>query len=249
MEETRFEKMCRCIPELGLWNSLSLLMQLVFSKNEIKIFSKKLIYPIFLRKKTSDFSIFYNIFVKKEYGFDYGDNVNTVIDLGANIGLAAVFFKNKFPECIVISVEPEEKNFKMLKRNTTNYKNVFILNNAIWNESKNLFIENTKDGEWGFMVSQESDFPEQTIKSITIDQIIEEYKLISLDVLKIDIEGSEKDLFQTNFEKWLPITKRIVIELHEGMRLGSTKAFFAAISKYDFSVSFVGENLICTFNH
>jgi hypothetical protein len=61
-------------------------------------------------------------------------------------------------------------------------------------------------------------------------------------LLKIDIEGGEKQLFESNYENWLPKTKCIIIELHDGV-LKEAQNFFKAISKYDFSY-FNSENLL-----
>jgi hypothetical protein len=66
----------------------------------------------------------------------------------------------------------------------------------------------------------------------------------TIDILKLDIEGSEKEVFEAGFEYWLPRTKAIIIELHDHMRAGASKALFNAIGKYDFSFNMQHENLI-----
>jgi hypothetical protein len=67
-----------------------------------------------------------------------------------------------------------------------------------------------------------------------------------IDVLKLDIESSEKELFSQNFEPWLAKTKMIIIELHDSMKAGCAKQFFEAVNKvfpnYDLSIK--GENVI-----
>jgi hypothetical protein len=60
-------------------------------------------------------------------------------------------------------------------------------------------------------------------------------------LLKIDIEGGKNNCLKVN-ENWLPKTKCIIIELHDGSTKGSSKVF-KAISKYDFSY-FNSENLL-----
>ena len=57
-----------------------------------------------------------------------------------------------------------------------------------------------------------------------------------------------KIVFESNFEKWLPKTKVIIIELHDRMRKGSSKAFFTALSNYNFSIAHRGENIIVFMN-
>ena len=70
-----------------------------------------------------------------------------------------------------------------------------------------------------------------------------------LDILKIDIEGAEHELFKNNYDTWLPNTRCLIIELHDRMRNRSSQNFFKAISKYDFSYSHQGENLVFINNN
>jgi hypothetical protein len=62
----------------------------------------------------------------------------------------------------------------------------------------------------------------------------------------MDIEGSEKEVFESSYEYWLPKTRMLIIELHDNMKNGTSKSLFAAISKYDFSFDMRDENLIFT---
>ena len=63
-----------------------------------------------------------------------------------------------------------------------------------------------------------------------------------VDILKIDIEGSELDLFSKNYESWLGKVKNIAIEIHDKE---SEKAFFNALSDFDYQLEFSGELTVC----
>ena len=235
---------------LGVRDSISFFLNLIRPKNELSILLRRIDNPFFLRKGSTDFNLFYDIFIRMDYDINtHGKPIHTIIDLGANIGLASIYFKNKYPGSKIIAVEPERKNYEMLIKNLSGYENIVCLNNAIWNETRDVFIENNNKGNWDFMVSNSKDKSRQIVKSITLDAIIDQYKIEKISLLKIDIEGSERELFQNNFEKWIPKTEIIVIELHDGMRAGASKSFFGAISNYDFSLAFRGENIICYFHH
>ena len=65
-----------------------------------------------------------------------------------------------------------------------------------------------------------------------------------VDILKIDIEGSEKEIFEQGFEEWLPFTKILIVETHDRYKQGSSKAVLKAVSAYNFSLEVSGENLI-----
>ena len=171
-------------------------------------------YEIFIRKQTSDIATFYQIFGNQEYGeVPIKFSPKTIIDLGANIGLASIFFANKYPNSKILAIEPEESNFKMLKKNTENYKNITLFKNAISNlNGLNVSVQDEGYGKWGFMTKIIDSKLKNEVKTVSIDTLVNDYNISSIDILKIDVEGAEKELFESNFEAWLPITKCIIIE-------------------------------------
>jgi len=83
-----------------------------------------------------------------------------------------------------------------------------------------------------------------TVRAYTIAELMRLTGKDYIDILKIDIEGSEKEIFEYGFEEWLPDTKLIIVEPHDRYKPGSSKALFNTISKYDFSLEVSGEKLI-----
>ncbi len=218
------------------------------SNNTCSIHLNDIKYPFILRSKTSDIPTFHQIFINKEYEINLNFNLETIIDAGANIGLAAIFYANKYPKSKIISIEPEQSNYDLLKENTQNYENIITYNNALSNVSdQNLAIVDNGYGNWGFMTEPLTDSLKNkvsSIKSITVHEIMNEYNWETIDLVKIDIEGYEKELFEKNIESWLPYVRCLIIELHDRMKEGCSKSFFNAISKYDFSYFHKGENLV-----
>jgi FkbM family methyltransferase len=214
-----------------------------------KIKIRKVTFPIHLRTKSSDLLAFHQIFTFKEYDMNLGFSPRFIVDAGANIGLSVVFFANKFPSVKIVAIEPEKANFVMLEKNTKGYENILLAKRALSNQPNvNFDVIDKGYGNWGFVTEMQDSKNTKnvidTVKTITIDEILMEYNLEYLDLLKIDIEGGEKELFESNYENWLPKTKCIIIELHDGITKGSSKSFFKAISKYDFSYFNRGENLL-----
>jgi FkbM family methyltransferase len=134
--------------------------------------------------------------------------------------------------------------------NTKQYDNVQCLQNGVWNKSANLqVVDKLGLGEhWSFMTDEVPFKTENSITSITIDDVMKQYQIEEIDLLKIDIEGAEKELFFDNYENWLPKTKVLYIELHDRIRKGTATSFFKAISQYDFSIYLARETLICIRN-
>lgn len=77
-----------------------------------KIKLNELKFPMHLRNNSSDILTFHQIFTFKEYGMNLGFVPKFIVDAGANIGLSAVFFTNKFPDATIVAVEPEKSNLK-----------------------------------------------------------------------------------------------------------------------------------------
>jgi FkbM family methyltransferase len=218
--------------------------------NQIITFShKKLAHPIYFRGNNSDFTIFDQIFLNEEYLFDLDFQPKIILDCGANVGYATVFFKNKFPASKIICVEPDFSNFDILCENTKKFEDVILYKAGLWNKLSNLIIENPTGDKYGFIVKEVDTELDNTIKAITIDEIMKEQQIDFIDILKIDIEGSEKEVFSSNYEYWLSKTRMIIIELHDNIKNACSKTFFEALVKYNFSMAFKGENIIISLKN
>ena len=150
----------------------------------------------------------------------------------------------KFPGAKIIAVEPELSNFQLLTKNTRSIPNIVNLNAGIWNKSASLGIVNCLKSKWEIQVKELSDTLENSIQAISIPELMTKYNLAEIDILKVDIEGSEKELFDENYESWLPLTKVLIIELHDNLRKGAARSFFKAITHYNFRMTKKRENLI-----
>lgn len=207
-----------------------------------------ILHPIYLRKGSSDIPAFQEIFSYKEYEIELDFIPKTIIDAGANVGLASIYFANKYPKATVIAIEPEKTNFDQLTRNTNLYKNIHVTRSAISRLSGiTMNVVDTGGGNWAFRTEEIQSSNEPTIdrvNTITISDLVKQFNLHFIDILKIDIEGAEAQLFESGYEEWLPLTRCLIIELHDRFVPGCSKNVFTAISKYNFSYSQNGENLV-----
>lgn len=202
---------------------------------------------ISLRPNTSDIPTFYQVFAGNEYEIKLPFEPKSIVDGGANIGLATIYLKSKFPNAKVICVEPDEENFGVLRNNVQNLKDVTLLKGGLWHTKTELSISDKyKTGKWGMVVEEAKGGNETLTETFTIDEILEIAGLEQIDLLKLDIETAEKELFSKNFQSWLPKIKAIVIELHDWITPGCSKPFFTAINESfkNYSYSSKGENTI-----
>lgn len=237
----------RYVYKVGIIKSVLIGLAMSTSAEEVEVKWKGRHYHI--RKHSSDFKVFRSVAVFGQYNVSKitSDNVKTIVDLGSNIGFSVMHFKSKFPDAHVIAVEPEKTNYDMLVKNVKGYSNVDCLQNAIWYAKKNLGIFDSGMGEYGFRVVDGNQKLVGSVDGITMDDIISRYNIETIDILKIDIEGAEKELFTYNYESWLPKVRCIVIELHDIYRPGCATAFFKAISSREFDIFCKGEDIIITF--
>jgi FkbM family methyltransferase len=137
-------------------------------------------------------SSYYEIFIDNIYKFYTNEKQLTIIDCGANIGLASLFFKKMYPNSEVLAFEPDPNICNVLEKNMLNqgFENVIIRNEAISNEDSivNFYLEG---GHSGMIVNQESPTDKVIpIKSTRLKNLLISYDKI--DFLKIDIEGYER---------------------------------------------------------
>jgi FkbM family methyltransferase len=209
-------------------------------------------HPVALRLKTSDLEVYGKVFAEQEYRFETLKPPKVIIDAGANIGLASVFFANAFPEATVIAVEPEETNFSLLKRNVAPYPRIIPVQAALWCD--NVLINlvspciNVEWNKWGF---QAEDAGEKSgnqmcaqVQGMTVDIIMRDHGIDFIDVLKIDIEGAEKEVF-ADASRWIDKVGGVIIELHENWKSGSNRNFYNATN--GFPMEWIqGENYFVT---
>lgn len=197
--------------------------------------------PIYLRDNFSDPAIFNQVFLEQQYKLDeiLSLNAKRIIDAGANIGCASLYFSTIYPNAHIVAIEPETSNFELLQKNTANYKNIVCKQAALWDKNEKLSITNPESLAAGFMVEQSE---ESAIEGVTVNQILEELNWDALDIVKIDIEGAEKEVFSTNCD-WLLKAKVLIVELHDRYKADCTKTFFKSLEPFAYKAYFHHENI------
>lgn len=197
---------------------------------------------IYFRENLSDKKNFLHIFIKREYEYKYGIEAKNIIDGGAYIGLASLFFATKFPNAKIVAIEPDISNFEVLEKNVSDYKNIYPIRKALWNEERRLVIKDIGLDKWGMIVENGNQSGNGYVLGITIDKVMEEFSFDFIDILKLDIEGSEKELFSKNFENWLPKVKYLIIEFHDRIKPGCSELVRKIMKSYCFKEYKIGQN-------
>jgi len=195
-------------------------------------------FSFWLRAPSSDVSTYKQVFRNKEYDFIAENEPKVIIDAGANIGLASIYFANKYPNAKIIAIEPEESNFSILKRNTALYSNIISIQSALWDKNEEINLIDPGLGKWGFMTESKnfktnpSGIICHTVNGMTIKKIMEKFNIEKINILKIDIEGAEKEVFHDT-SSWIENVESIIIELHERMKPGCNRSFYCGTNGFD----------------
>jgi len=129
----------------------------------------------------------------------------------------------------VLAVEPHPGNAAILRRNVRALPEVEVIEAAIWPHSGALALEDPGKGFWGFRV-HEPGATDGTVRAVTIPQLLSHAGAETIDLLKVDIEGSELELFSGDVE-WLERVDVLAIELHDHFRPGCREALEAALER------------------
>ncbi|MGF1449759.1 MAG: FkbM family methyltransferase [Opitutales bacterium] len=225
------------IGRLGPIDAFKLFLARHFA-GEWRVRPRELKHPIFLRGRTSDAILIYQIFVKREYRLPK-QAPGFIVDAGANIGTASLFFARHFPDASIVCIEPEDGNFAQLQRNTQPYANIECVHAGVWSETTNLRIINAGSEKWVFQVEPH---PEGPIPAIGFTDLLA--RRASTDVrtlVKIDVEGADRQIFAGD-TAWLDTVDNLYIEVH-----GSWRELFKAIERFDYDVVLSYENLLVSF--
>ena len=159
-------------------------------------------YRVRLRVRTTDAEMFTQVLVVREYELPFSAAPNVIIDAGANVGYTSVFYANKYPQTKIFAIEPAASNFRMLVKNTAKYENVVPIHAALWSTCGNIAITGLEFGHCGFRVSDNFKSAGETVAAITIQSVIEQYGIEFVDILKLDIEGAEKEVLEGS-DAWI----------------------------------------------
>ncbi len=171
--------------------------------------------PVYLRARTSDLRVFQQVFVDGDHDVAPSVAPRTIIDAGANVGFASVVFANRYPDARVIALEVDAENYAILQRNVAPYPNVRAIKAGLWSHRAYLRITNPAGEAWAFQVSETDESDADRIEALGIVDICTLCDFDRIDLLKIDIEGAEYEVFSRNADAWIDRVALIMIEIHD----------------------------------
>lgn len=198
---------------------------------------------VWLRHRTVDVSIWEEIFIYSDY--DAKERINNpeyIIDAGAHIGLTSVFYAFKYPMAKIFAIEPDQDNFELLLKNTSNFANVTPVHAALWKDSQMITFKSSNSSSVSGACSDAGGDGNQ-VPAISVDRLMADHHIEVVDLLKVDIEGAEREVFN-NASAWIDSVRNFALEFHDYKLPDCERAFVEATRHRQFDVWRKGANLL-----
>ena len=153
-----------------------------------------------------------------------------ILDAGGYIGTASNALNSIFPESKIVLYEPSPENYAFSKLNLNGLDNVELINSAIAATSGNVALTDRGTGAWGYTIEKVAGTKLDTkINVVGINEILDEKRY---EIIKLDIEGAEKRIFDECGDK-LNTALIIIVELHERIVTGCEASFWKFSRRYN----------------
>jgi FkbM family methyltransferase len=160
--------------------------------NRIHPSGKMLGFDIAHFGRPSLLNLYREIFVRQHYYFRANTESPLILDCGANLGLATLYFKWLYPKARIEAFEPDPTTFAVLKRNVAQNQltGVVTHNCALWSENGKVefFVDHTIPGS-PLMSTDRSRLDGKAIQ--VPSRRLSDFIRGPIDFLKLDVEGSE----------------------------------------------------------
>lgn len=194
--------------------------------------SKRMLgYEVSFFRQSTIALLYYEIFARQNYLFQAAGDSPVILDCGANLGMATLYFKWLYPKARVQSFEPDPKTFELLQNNVARNRlsDVAIHNCALWDENGNIdfFVDPSIPGSLTMSTDHARLKGERTqVPSRKLSEFVDG----PVDFLKLDVEGAEhRVLSDLVASRKIDLIREMVIEYHH--HLGQQRSCLAGFLK------------------
>jgi len=197
--------------------------------------------PLLVRTGTADPNPFRQVFLEQQYA-DLpllAPQATTILDLGANVGYSAIWLAMMFPQATVYAVEPLPENYVRLEKQIQTAgmdAQIKTLEAAISAQDKSGAFFQFEEGFFHTSGSLIADARHHEMVSavacLSLPSILDRFGLAGIDVLKVDVEGTEGELFADppeSFRKIMADCRVVAIEAHGAENARIVEAFFSSL--------------------
>lgn len=148
---------------------------------------------------------------------------DVVCDVGAFIGEYTLSVADKAR--LVISIEPDPRNYLFLKRNTEHLKNIILIPNPLWNDDVKIEFKLGDDPTDSSAINADCGIEAGSlfVQAKRLDTLLAELRIGKVDLLKIDAEGAEPEVLM-GAEEVLTKIKKVAVDVGQERYGKSTAA-------------------------
>lgn len=172
--------------------------------------------PFNLFKTEVSFQVANSIFAGTTYPtIQFVTGVKTIVDIGANVGAASVYFAIGYPSAQVYAFEPGSAPSSLLRQNVEPLRNVTVFPFGLHSREQTLSLFHGKNDsvESSLFSSLRTSAEGEQIRLVCAPDFFAEHGIAQIDLLKIDTEGCEVPILQS-LNRYLPEVKVLYIEYH-----------------------------------
>lgn len=190
-----------------------------------------------LRSHTTDISVLNELLISGALGrLPEEQVVDTVVDLGANTGLSYRWLRARYPSARrFVCVEPEPSNLELLRFNATG-DGCRVVGACIGGHERTVGLH-SRDGSWAFQMVEGGG----GTAVVTMDRLLADTGIERIDVLKCDIEGAERELFE-RCESWIGRVDAMTVECHHDSLDSATLLSMLTANGAQFEVTHLESN-------
>lgn len=170
------------------------------------------------RDNFGDITNLTNLLYRRVYELPRAPAPGAVLDVGANIGMAAVWFRSLLSGERIHCFEPLVENTRLV---ALNCPEAVIHTMAVGAGPGTLELDVDEDAVMATSIPWRTRAERRQVPVVCLDEHIREHGLERISVLKIDAEGMELDVLQ-GAQETLRRTDQIVLETHGRERHGAT---------------------------
>ena len=179
---------------------------------------------IFYRSGTADPFVIYQVLFRRgkkaEYYMPPGLKPKIILDIGSNIGASIIYFNREFPDAKIFGFEPHPDTFRILEQNVAGLSGVTVFNYGLGAIDQRLAVQADQVNFGAFNTRghyKDRGHPAVAVECEIrrLDEVLRELGIAQVDLIKIDCEGAEVDIFSRLPDEILNRCQWIVGEFHD----------------------------------
>jgi FkbM family methyltransferase len=175
-----------------------------------------------------ELAVLHEILIREDYA-SQGDP-RTILDVGANIGLASLYFSRRHPSARIGAVEADPRTFERLRRNIAGLSRVSILNRAVSGTDGKLVFYSSPQSISSSLRRRSRDDEAVEVRAMSLGAVMEHFGMDHVGLLKMDIEGAEFDaLAQAPMDR----VDEVIVEVHYDLGDGNEELMRRLLAGFD----------------